>query len=93
MFSRKSALSSDETVKSARQRHKNFDQQRARAYKRERMFQTYLVLNKKKKNTFILVCGRGQGSCPIKKIAWQFFCMGGPPNRHAWPPQLTSLLF
>ena len=45
---KKSALSSDETVKSARPGH--VDQLRARAFKMERMFETYPVLNKK--NTF-----------------------------------------
>ena len=54
MFSKKSALSPGETVKKARQRHRNFDQQRAHAYKKERMFQTYLVLNKKKHFYFSL---------------------------------------
>ena len=43
MFSKKrkkSALSSDETVKSAWPRQRNFDQQRARAFKNKKMFQT-----------------------------------------------------
>ena len=43
MFFQKSA---DETVKSARPRHRNFDQQRARAFKEERMLQTYPAVNK-----------------------------------------------
>ena len=43
---KKSTLFSDETVKSARPRHRNLDQQRARAFKKERMFQTYPALNK-----------------------------------------------
>ena len=45
-------------LKSARPRHRNFDQQRARAFKKERMFQTCPVLNKK--TTFILVCKPNQ---------------------------------
>ena len=54
MFSKKSALSSDETVKSARPRHRNFDQQRARAFKEESMLHTYPALNKKKHFYFCL---------------------------------------
>ena len=53
MFSKKSALSSDETVKCAPPRHSNFDQQRARAFREERMLQTSPALNKKK--SYILV--------------------------------------
>ena len=48
---KKSTLSSDESV-SAPPLHRNFDQQRARAFKKERMFQTYPVLNKKLLFTF-----------------------------------------
>ena len=94
MFSKKSALSSDETVKSTRPRDRIFDQQQAGAYKKERMFQTHLVLNKK--NTFILVCGPGQGSYPIKKIAWQLpgfvlIFKLWPTPINAWPPKSTAL--
>ena len=53
MFSKKSALSSDETVKSARPRHKNFDRQRARAFREERMLHTYPALNEKKKTLLL----------------------------------------
>ena len=63
MFSRKrekSALSSDETEKSARPRHRNFDQQRTRAIEKKRISQTYPGLNKKK--TFIIeVCQASRG--------------------------------
>ena len=55
MFSKKSALSSDETVKSARPRHRNFDQQRARAFKEESILHTYPALNKKKTLLFWFV--------------------------------------
>ena len=72
MFFKKSALSSDETVNSARPRHRNIDQQRARAYKKERMFQTYLALNKKKKkkNTLILVCKLNQNYKSLSGKSW-----------------------
>ena len=52
MFSKKSALSSDETVNSERPRHRNFDQQRTRAFREERMLQTYPALNKKEKSFY-----------------------------------------
>ena len=71
MFSKKrkkSTISSDETVKSARPRHRNFDQQRARAFKKERMFQAYPVLNKKK--TFILVCKLNQNYRSLSGKSW-----------------------
>ena len=47
MFSKKSALSSDETVEVRYRDIGNFDQQGARAFKNERTFQTYGMLKKK----------------------------------------------
>ena len=70
MFSKTSALSSDETVESARPRYRSFDQQRARVFKEERMLQTYPALNKKKCNTFILVCMLNQNHRSLSGKSW-----------------------
>ena len=67
MFSKKSALFSDESVKSARPRHRNFDQQQARAFREERMLQTYSAL---KKNAFILVCKLNQNYKSLSGKSW-----------------------